>query len=192
MTTTITETEARDRVEDYVRGAFSALPAPAGRELFSRNRSECTDPTDHGPAGRFEISATYEVTGLEPDTFKAQFDAVVNWWQGHGFTVLTDRRPKDQYVFARNERDGFDMSLQANELGKLYLGATSPCVWPKGTPEAEAEAVEEPEAEAEVAKAPEAQEVPEAPEPERPRPRRAPVDDEDFGQTSWSDGGTAF
>ncbi|WP_037361683.1 hypothetical protein [Amycolatopsis orientalis] len=186
MTPTITETEARDRVEDYVRGAFSALPAPAGRELFSRNRSECTDPTDHGPAGRFEISATYEVTGLEPDTFGAQFDAVVKWWQGHGFTVLTDRRPADQYVFARNDRDGFDMSLQANELGKLYLGATSPCVWPKGTPE--------PEAEAEIAAAePAAVEQPEAAEaPERPRPRRAPVDDEDFGQTSWSDGGTAF
>lgn len=183
MNPTITEAEARDRVEDYVRGAFSALPAPAGRELFSRNRSECTDPTDHGPAGRFEISATYEVTGLEPDTFTAQFDAVVKWWQGHGFAVLTDRRPTDQYVFARNERDGFDMSLQANELGKLYLGATSPCVWPKGTPEAEA--VAEPEVE-------EAVEAEQAPEPERPRPRRAPVDDEDFGQTSWSDGGAAF
>ncbi|MGW4399901.1 hypothetical protein ACWEHA_31820 [Amycolatopsis nivea] len=181
MTTTITETEARDRVEGYVRAVFAVLPAPAARELFSRNRSECTDPTDNGPAGRYEISATYEVTGLEPDTFKAQFDAVVDWWQGHGFTVLTDRRPTDQYVFARNERDGFDMSLQANELGKLYLGATSPCVWPKGTPEAAA-AVEEPEV----------VEAPEPSEPERPRPRRAPVDDEDFGQTSWSDGGTAF
>ncbi len=180
MTTTITETEARDRVEGYVRAVFAVLPAPAARELFSRNRSECSDPTDNGPAGRYEISATYEVTGLEPDTFKAQFDAVVDWWQGHGFTVLTDRRPTDQYVFARNERDGFDMSLQANELGKLYLGATSPCVWPKGTPEAAPEAVVEEE------------EVAEAPEPERPRPRRAPVDDEDFGQTSWSDGGAAF
>ncbi|WP_020662200.1 hypothetical protein [Amycolatopsis benzoatilytica] len=183
MNPTITETEARDQVEAYVRDAFAALPSSAARQLFSRNRSECTDPTDNGPAGRFEISATYEVTGLKPDTFAAQFDAVLKWWQGHGFTVLTDRRPADQYVFARNERDGFDMSLQANELGKLYLGATSPCVWPGGTPEAAEEpAAEEPEAVAEA--------VPQEPVP--PRARRAPVDDEDFGQTSWADGGAAF
>ena len=183
MNPTITETEARDQVEAYVRDAFGVLPAPAARELFSRNRSECTDPTDNGPAGRFEISATYEVTGLKPDTFAAHFEAVLKWWRGHGFTVLTDRRPADQYVFARNERDGFDMSLQANELGKLYLGATSPCVWPNGTPPA-AEPAEEPTEEAVAEPAPE--------EPAPRRARRAPVDDDDFGQTSWADGGSAF
>jgi len=184
MTPTITETQAHDQVEAYVRDAFAALPAPAARQLFSRNRSECTDPTDDGPAGRFEISATYEVTGLTSDTFAVQFETVVQWWQEHGFTVLTDRRPTDQYVFARNARDGFDMSLQANELGKLYLGATSPCIWPNGTPDEAAAAEPEPAAPAEAAPAPEE----DAPR----RPRRAPVDDDDFGQTSWADGGAAF
>ncbi|MGW4486831.1 hypothetical protein ACWEOE_23665 [Amycolatopsis sp. NPDC004368] len=179
METTMTEQQAHDRAEDYVRAAFKALPATASRTLFSQNRSECTDPTDGGPPGRFEISVTYEVTGLAVASFGEHFDAVVAWWRSHGFTVVADKRPGDQYVFVRNGSDSFDMSIQANELGKLYLGATSPCVWPNGQPEAAASEQVPPV----VAES--------LPKP-KPRPRRAAVDDEDFGDTNWSDGGTAF
>lgn len=183
MHTTITEKQAHERVEDYVREAFGALPAAASRALFSQNRAECTDPDDGGPPGRFEISVTYEITGLAPDSFSAHFDAVVTWWRAHGFTVVTDKRPADQYVFARHDSDGFDMSLPANDLGKLYLGATPPCVWPDGTPDAAPAEAPGP------AVPPEAAPVAEAP---KPRPRRAPVDNDDFGDTNWSDGGTAY
>ncbi|HEY2057888.1 MAG TPA: hypothetical protein VGH57_05905 [Amycolatopsis sp.] len=180
MNPTITEHQAQDRVEAYLDEAFAALPDAAGRKLFSRNRSECADPTDNGPAGRYEISATYEVTGLDPAAFGECFDAVVAWWLSHGFSVLADHRPADPYVFARNDSDGFDLSIQANDLGKLYLGATSPCVWPEGEPPAHPV---EPEPTPVVAEA----------EPvAKPRPRREAVDDEDFGDTNWSDGGTAY
>ncbi|MEV6912170.1 hypothetical protein [Amycolatopsis sp. NPDC051071] len=181
MKPTITEHQAKDRVELYIRTVLSTLPATAQRKLFTQNRSECTDPTDNGPQGRFEISATYEVTGLDPAKFAEYFDAIVKWWSAHGFEVLTDSRPKDQYVFVRNNRDAFDMSVQANDLGKFYLGATSPCVWPNGTPEPQA--VEATEPEQPVAAPP--------PTPVR-KPRLAPVDDDDFEQTSWTDGGTSF
>ncbi|WP_037304495.1 hypothetical protein [Amycolatopsis orientalis] len=182
MKPTITEQQAREKVEAYIQAAFAVLPGSARRKPFTQNRSECADPTDNGPQGRFEISATYEVTGLEPAKFAEYFDAVVGWWTAHGFKVLTDSRPKDQYVFARNNADAFDMSVQANDLGKFYLGATSPCVWPNGTPEPQA--VEAGEPEQPVAAAP-------VPEPVR-KPRRAPVDDEDFDRTDWTDGGTSF
>ncbi len=179
MKPTITEQQAKDKVELYIETALSALPATARRKPFTRNRSECTDPTDKGPQGRFEISATYEVTGLDTAKFAEYFDALVQWWSAHDFEVLTDSRPKDQYVFVRNNADAFDMSAQANDLGKFYVGATSPCVWPNGTPEAQA--VEEPTA---VTPEPE-------PAPAR-KPRRAPVEDDDFDRTDWTDGGTSF
>lgn len=183
MNPTITEQQAREKVEQYIQGAVSALPGSAQRKLFTQNRSECTDPTDDGPQGRFEISATYEVTGLEPAKFSEHFDAVVQWWSAHEFKVLTDSRPKDQYVFARNNADAFDMSVQANDLGKFYVGATSPCVWPNGTPEPQALEAE-PEPDHPVA-------APSESEPAR-KPRRAPVDDEDFAQTDWTDGGASY
>lgn len=138
MKPTLTEQQARDRVEQYIQGAVSALPDTARRQFFNQNRSECTDPTDNGPLGRFEISATYEILGLDAARFPEHFNAVVQWWTSHDFTVLTDFRPKDQYVFVRNNTDAFDMSIEANDLGKLYIGATSPCIWPNGTPPANA------------------------------------------------------
>ncbi|WP_414937224.1 hypothetical protein [Amycolatopsis sp. cmx-11-51] len=179
MKSTITEQQARDKVEQYIQGALSALPAPAELKVFTRNRSECTDPTDNGPQGRFEISATYEIVGLDSAQFPGYFTKIIQWWESHSFRVLTDSRPTDQYVFARNSGDAFDMSLKANDLGKFYVGATSPCVWPNGTPEPQA-------LEAPVA-------APSEPEPAPVRrPRRAPVDDDDFDRTDWTDGGTSF
>ncbi|MDT8915921.1 hypothetical protein [Amycolatopsis sp. PS_44_ISF1] len=176
MKPALTEQQAYDLVEAHVRAAFGALPDFAGRVLFSRSRSECADPTDGGPAGRYEISATYEVTGLDPADFGEHIDALVAWGLEYGFTVLADHRPADQYVFARHETDGFDLSVQAGEPGRLYLGATSPCVWPDGEPPA-----------------PSPPPPPVEPAPvAKPRPRRETVDDEDFGDTDWSDGGPAY
>lgn len=183
MKSTITEQQARDKVEQYIQGALSALPAAAQLKLFTRNRSECTDPTDNGPQGRFEISATYEIVGLDSAQFPEHFTAVIQWWESHDFRVLTDSRPTVQYVFSRNTRDAFDMSIKANDLGKFYVGATSPCVWPNGTPEPQALEAE-PEPDHPVA-------APSESEPAR-KPRRAPVDDEDFAQTDWTDGGASY
>jgi hypothetical protein len=188
---TITEQQAHDKVAQYIDGAFAALPKGAGRTLFSQNRSECTDPTDKGPRGRYEISETYEITGLDAAQHAEHFTAVVQWWTTHDFAVLTDKRPADQYVFARNKTDSFDMSVQGNDLGKLYLGATSPCVWPNGTPEPEALGADQPDSSMTAAEGDQATAVADA-EPAPPRKARRPraaVDDEDLSETSWMDKG---
>ncbi|MFD9892820.1 hypothetical protein ACFWY9_26040 [Amycolatopsis sp. NPDC059027] len=185
MKPTMTEQQAQDRIEQYITAASSALPATAQRKLNWQNRSECADPTDKGPRGRFEVSTDYEIVGLDRTSFPAVFNAVVEWWNAHGFTVLTDNRPQDQYVFARNNTDAFDMSIKANDLGKLYLGATSTCVWPNGTPAPQAQGDSKETTEA-VAAPPAAPDI--APTKAK-RPRRPALDEyvEDFEQTDWTD-----
>jgi hypothetical protein len=37
-----------------------------------------------------------------------------------------------QYLWVENNRDGFRLALQSNDVGGLYLTASSPCVWPNG------------------------------------------------------------
>jgi hypothetical protein len=192
MKPTITEQQAREKVEQYIRGALGALPGTARRTLFSRNRSECGDPTDHGPCGRYEISATYEITGLDPARYAERFTAIVHWWAAHEFTVLSDARPKGQYVFVRNKVDGFDMSLEANDLGKLYLGATSPCVWPDGTPPgAPARAHRPPSGSVPARDDPAPPPSAERERGQAAKPRRTPrpsvEEDEDFSHIDWTD-----
>jgi hypothetical protein len=192
MKPTLTEDQARAKVEEYIQSTVGLLPPIAHREMFSRNRSECTDPTDSGPTGRFEISATYEIQGLDPAQYPDHFIAIAGWWATHGFEVLKDERPSAQYMFVRNTADSFDMSLEANQLGKLYLGATSPCVWPNGTPPAQANEPidsEQDNRDATVALDHPLSSVPQKESAKvRPRrPRRAPAEEtEDFDQTDWT------
>ncbi|MFD9962218.1 hypothetical protein [Amycolatopsis sp. NPDC058986] len=184
MKPTMTEQQAQERVEQYINATSSALPAAAQRKLNWQNRSECADPSDKGPRGRFEISTTYEILGIDHARFPEVFNSVVEWWKAHDFTVLADHRPKDQYVFARNNTDAFDMSIEANDLGKLYLGATSTCVWPNGTPAPQAQGNSPETAEASPPAASDC-----APAKAKPRTRRPALDEyvEDFEQTDWTD-----
>ncbi len=133
--TTITEEQAKQRVEDYVRQTLSALPAEARLEVLSATSSlACDDPTDNGPRGRVTVGNTYWVRGLPREGHAAFFEAVLAWWKQHNFTVLADRRPQVNLIRVENKQDGFRVTFDENPAGDLTLGADSPCVWPNGTP----------------------------------------------------------
>jgi hypothetical protein len=136
MKNTITEEEATQRAEDYVRQAMEALPPEARLEVLSGTSSgPCDDPTDNGPRGRVTVGNIYWVRGLPAESNPQYFDSMVRWWTDHDFAILTDKRPQSNYVWVENKRDGFRMAFRDNPKGELALGADSPCVWPNGTPE---------------------------------------------------------
>jgi hypothetical protein len=133
--TTITEEQAKQRVEDYVRQTLSALPAEARLEVLSAASSvSCDDPTDNGPKGRVTVGNTYWVRGLPKEGHTEFFDTVIAWWKQHNLTVLADRRPQVNLIRVENKQDGFRITFDENPAGDLTLGADSPCVWPNGTP----------------------------------------------------------
>lgn len=136
MRPTMTIQEANRQVEQYVQQTLAAFPAGATLRLDEKYEdSECDEPTDRGPVGRQFASRSYEVTGLEPDQIPAYYEDLKMWWPQHGLQILKDDpRPSRQYLWAENADDGFRMAFQANDLGKMYLIASSPCVWPTGTP----------------------------------------------------------
>lgn len=137
MRTTITEQQAFQRAEDYVRQAMSALPPEARLEVLSAaNSLACDDPTDNGPRGRVTVGNIYWVRNLSKESIPQYMDAMVRWWTEHDFGILSDtRNPNSNYVSAENKIDGFRMAFSDNPKGELTLGADSPCVWPNGTPE---------------------------------------------------------
>lgn len=120
---TLTESDAYDRVEAYVRRAATALPADARLESAAPPASEACKGE---PADRVMVVSTYFVRGLADED--EHFDTMVRWWEAHDFELLDDLRPERHYVWVRNTADGFRMSLQDNDKGELLLAAQSPCL----------------------------------------------------------------
>jgi hypothetical protein len=130
---TITQQEANNRAEQYVRDAVTAVsPAPRLEPLAHEEAGDCSDPTDGGPRGRVLANRSHWLRDIPQGNNPAVVDALAKWWSDHNFTVLTDERPK--YVQVENKDDGFRMYVQESAQGGLTLGVTSPCVWPNGTP----------------------------------------------------------
>jgi hypothetical protein len=118
----VTESEAYDRVESYVRRAAAALP----EARLEAAAAPAAGPCRGKPAGRAVVRTTYWIRGLTDGD--RPFDAMVRWWQTNDFEVLDDLRPERHYVWVESPADGFRMSLRDNEKGELLLGAESPCI----------------------------------------------------------------
>lgn len=134
---TITISEAETRAEKYFRDALAELPRQARAEVSLIQTSECDDPTDNGPKGRKIASVSYQIHDLPPGEYPKYVDDLERWWLDHSFRILDDERPDYETIWVENKDDGFQMRILGNKVGELFLGATSPCVWPSGTPEPE-------------------------------------------------------
>jgi hypothetical protein len=120
---TISESDAYDRVESYVQRVAKVLPAGASLETATAPASVACKGQ---PRGRVLVTGTYWVRGLADDD--KHFDTMLRWWQAHDFELLDDLRPERHYVWVQNKADGFRMSLRDNTKGELLLGAESPCL----------------------------------------------------------------
>lgn len=119
----VTESQAYDRVESYVRRAITALPADTRLESSTPPSSVACKGE---PRGRVRVSSTYFVRGIDDDD--EYFETMLVWWTAHDFELLDDLRPERHYVWVRNPSDGFRMSLRDNDKGELLLNAESPCL----------------------------------------------------------------
>ncbi|EHY87581.1 hypothetical protein ACWGRK_15795 [Saccharomonospora azurea] len=132
---TMTEHEAAQRAEEHIRRAVDALPEKPALTLLRADSAECLDPTDGGPRGRYEVGRSYWLDDL-PEGRNAEFvDALHDYWTANDYRVLTDKRDApDRFVSVQHNGDAFRMSVKQSVEGDLSLGASSPCVWPDGTP----------------------------------------------------------
>jgi hypothetical protein len=119
----VTESDAYDRVESYIRRAVTALPADTRPEAAAQPSSVACKGD---PSGRVIVTTTYFLRGLTVEN--EHFDSLLRWWQAHDFKLLDDLRPERHYVWVQNTADGFRMSLRDNEHGELLLSAESPCL----------------------------------------------------------------
>lgn len=118
MKNTITQQQANERVEQYVRDAVATISPTARLEVLGGSRDfPCDDPTDNGPKGRITASRDYWLQDLPADKHNDYIDALIEWWKEHNFALLRDDRPKDSYVTAENRQDGFRMGIKGTVTG---------------------------------------------------------------------------
>jgi hypothetical protein len=133
--TTMTEEQALRQVENYVHQAISVLPVSARLEPVATPAAHsCDDPTDNGPQGRVFASNMYWVRDIPKEHNDQHVTDLRRWWSEHGFVIVTDAWDKAQVITVENHENGFRMSLGGPD-GDLNIGASSPCVWPRGMPE---------------------------------------------------------
>jgi hypothetical protein len=84
---TMTQQQASHRVDAYIQRTMTALPPGAELNLFVKDAGSCLDPSDNGPAGRVEPSASYKVTGLDPARYSHYFDDLKTWWMRHDANI---------------------------------------------------------------------------------------------------------
>ncbi|MGH3797074.1 MAG: hypothetical protein ACRDSP_19550 [Pseudonocardiaceae bacterium] len=132
---TLTAQQATQRMEEHIARAVAALPVTPRLEEQSFDRLPCADPSDNGPLGRVSVGKVYWLRELPIERTTEVFNAMHSYWLSHNYRVLSDQRDlRVPALFVENNDDAFRMSLQANVQGDLTISATSPCVWPNGTP----------------------------------------------------------
>ncbi|KWX05161.1 hypothetical protein TH66_04955 [Carbonactinospora thermoautotrophica] len=129
--------QADQRAEEHIQRAVAAVftpPPRLERKLFLT--SECDDPTDLGPKGRVQVSRSYWLRDLPKERNREYFDKIHEYWTHNGYRVLQDDRadPNNPALYVEHNDDAFRMTLYSSIQGDLFLGATSPCIWPTGEP----------------------------------------------------------
>ncbi|PFG49375.1 hypothetical protein ATK36_4526 [Amycolatopsis sulphurea] len=138
MQPTISSEQAKRITVNTVHSAATASFPPGYKltEIVFPNES-CTDSSDND-TGQIRVGITYWVDGPDRAHNNAYYENLKRWWHNNGWTVETDTWSGKQFANAHND-DGYLMSLTGTVtgpvLGRLSIGASSPCVWPNGTPE---------------------------------------------------------
>lgn len=135
MEETMTQEEAAERAREQIDNLMEALPETAQlEERGGPNFAACDDPTDGGPRDRVTVSDSYWIRGLPVEDNDQTIELMYEYWTANGYRVLRDERPDKPSIAVENEEDFFWMSLRISDEGSLSISASSPCVWPEGTP----------------------------------------------------------
>ncbi len=138
--------QATARAEQIVRDTASALHPEPGLD-FNTSLPNETGPclAENLPSAdkMVQASRTAELSGVRDSQ---QIIAIANqvqaYWKKQGYVISsTANFTKGQpAIFGHTpEHDPFavfTISLETNPQGSIAIGATSPCIWPSGTPPA--------------------------------------------------------
>lgn len=134
---TITQQHANARAEQILRDTAAAItPRPALEidQLLSGPEPCMVNPSDTSDK-RVEVGFTYWLRGISTQDNASVGQQILRYWKHKGYGISsTGGIGTDSPEITGVTPDNFLFSLQTSANGAMFIGASSPCLWPKGTP----------------------------------------------------------
>lgn len=134
---TTTQAQAIALAEELIHDTAAALRPTPRLELlpYSAAPNPCAF-ADDGLPERITVSRAYwlrDVPRVKPVTLAQQVQA---HWQQQGHVIVSTGGFEVGHpsIGGKSTPDGYTLALVWAEGDNLYLAATSPCIWPNGTP----------------------------------------------------------
>jgi hypothetical protein len=136
---TMTQKQATERVEQIIRDTVAALSVKPRLEMIESmsQADNCVDPTDGGSPDRTVISHSYWLRGIPRSRNGDIGRQVKSYWESKGYKItdVNGLNTNEPNINGYTQPDEFLFSIETNVDGDVNIGATSPCIWPNGTPE---------------------------------------------------------
>jgi hypothetical protein len=135
----MTQSAALIRVEQLIKTTAAGLTPRPNLELvpYSVAPHPCIDHEAEVPGRQISINRQYWLRDVPATANMAIARQVMDHWkqEGHAVTSTGGFDVGHPSVGGMSRPDGFILALVWAEGDHLYLAATSPCVWPDGTPQ---------------------------------------------------------
>lgn len=136
---TMTQKQATERVEQIIRETVAALTIKPRLEMIESmsQPDSCVDPTDGGSPDRTVISHSYWLRGFSRTRNGDIGQQAKDYWESKGYKItnVNGISANEPNISGYTRPDEFLFSIETNVDGDVNIGATSPCIWPNGTPE---------------------------------------------------------
>lgn len=134
---TMTQAQALARVEQLIKETVAVITPKPRLDLDrpSLNVNACLDATDGGSEDRVVISRSYYLRGIPREQVGEVAKRVKQYWEQQGY-YIEGVSTNGLNISGHSQPDDFLLSLApTGDDDVLNIGATSPCVWPNGTPD---------------------------------------------------------
>ncbi|MCL2584258.1 MAG: hypothetical protein FWE35_17575 [Streptosporangiales bacterium] len=133
---TVTQEQAAARV-NHMLTATGASITPRPRLVTDKagtDISSCVDEAEGQSDARVQAVGRYLLRGIPEKDNPKVAKQVLRYWTSKGYAPGTFRMDTSNPQLNGSTKDGYLIALDPNNEGQLSIVASSPCVWPHGTP----------------------------------------------------------
>src|ERR1017187_7446383 len=129
---------AGTRAQQILRETADAItprPTLETDQLLSGTDPCLINPNDTSDK-RVQVTLAYWLRGISPQDNASVAQQVLRYWRHKGYAISSTKglRTDAPSVYGATPSDDFLISLETSSNGAMFIGTTSPCIWPKGTP----------------------------------------------------------